>query len=228
MQRVPPPLLPKYFNTAGPCLPGKHYLLPPVARLPEARTLVEKGGYFVLHAARQSGKTTILLELARELTASGQFAALYVSVEAGEANQDDFLGAQELIISRMLSRAESQLPEELRPPRPSGSSSQTLLGDFLSAWCQACPRPVVVLFDEIDALRGQSLIAVLRQLRDAFPLRPERAPWSVVLCGLRDVREYKAASGGDTSRLGTASPFNIKVESLTLSTFTEAEVAALL
>jgi hypothetical protein len=43
---------------------------------------------------------------------------------------------------------------------------------------------------------------------------------------MRDVRDYKVASGG-SERLSTASPFNIKVESLTLRAFTAAEVAAL-
>ena len=46
------------------------------------------------------------------------------------------------------------------------------------------------------------------------------------LIGLRDVRDYKAASGG-TESLHTSSPFNIKVESLTLSSFTAEEVATL-
>jgi hypothetical protein len=49
----------------------------------------------------------------------------------------------------------------------------------------------------------------------------------VVLCGLRDVRDYKVASGGDGDRLGTSSPFNIKVESMRLGNFSEAEVGAL-
>jgi len=53
-----------------------------------------------------------------------------------------------------------------------------------------------------------------------------------VLCGLRDVREYdfreyKALAGGDSSRLGTSSPFNIKLESLRLGDFTLGEVAEL-
>jgi hypothetical protein len=26
----------RYFNTAGPCVPGRHYMLPAAARLPEA------------------------------------------------------------------------------------------------------------------------------------------------------------------------------------------------
>jgi hypothetical protein len=62
----------------------------------------------------------------------------------------------------------------------------------LSAWAHACPRPLALFFDEIDALRGARLVSVLRQLRDGFGERPERFPASVALCGLRDVRDYKA------------------------------------
>jgi hypothetical protein len=68
---------------------------------------------------------------------------------------------------------------------------------------------------------------VLGQLRDGFQYRPEGFPASVVLCGLRDIRDYKAASGGDPSRLGTSSPFNISVESLWIGDFTAADVAEL-
>jgi hypothetical protein len=85
----------------------------------------------------------------------------------------------------------------------------------------------VLFFDEIDALRGQSLISVLRQLRDGFRSRPGGFPASVVLCGLRDVRDYKAASGGDPNRLGTSSPFNVAVESLRIGDFTPDQVAEL-
>jgi hypothetical protein len=82
----------------------------------------------------------------------------------------------------------------------------------------------VLFFDEIDALRGQSLLSVLSQLRSGFPDRPDFFPASVVLCGLRDVRDYEAASGGDPERLGTSSPFNIKLKSLRLGDFTREEV----
>jgi len=40
------------------------------------------------------------------------------------------------------------------------------------------------------------------------------------------VRDYKVASGG-SDRLNTASPFNIKTESLTLGDFSAGDVAAL-
>ena len=228
MEKLVYPPRPKRFNTAGPCLPGRHYMLPPLPRVPEAQELVDDGGYFVLHAPRQSGKTTFLMAFAEALTETGAYAALYTTCEAAEAAGDDLVMAQEIIVQRMISRAQAQLPPELWPPPFTPQSLPARLTDFLRAWAEACPRRLVVLFDEIDALRGQSLISVLRQLRDAFPTRPEHAPWSVVLCGLRDVREYKTAAGGAPDRLGTASPFNVKVKSLELDTLEPAQVHELL
>jgi hypothetical protein len=85
---------------------------------------------------------------------------------------------------------------------------------------------LVVFIDEIDSLQDQPLISVLRQLRDGYRSRPEHFPSSVGLIGLRDVRDYKVASGG-SDRLNTASPFNIKVSSITLRNFHASEVAEL-
>jgi hypothetical protein len=194
-------------------------------------------GYFVVHAPRQTGKTTTLRALADELTGTGEYAALHFSCEVGEAAGDNYGGAQRGVLSRIRGRAETALPPELRPPTWPQAPDETLLGDALAAWARACPRPLVLFFDEIDALRGASLISVLRQLRDGFNDRPHAFPASVALCGvfpasvalcgLRDVRDYKAASGGDPSRLGTASPFNIKLESLRLGNFTPDEVREL-
>jgi hypothetical protein len=76
-------------------------------------------------------------------------------------------------------------------------------------------------------LRGESLRSVLRQLRDGYTVNRDGFVHSVALCGLRDVRDYKAAAGGDSSRLGSASPFNIKVKSLRVGDFTADEVAEL-
>ncbi|XXY54388.1 AAA family ATPase [Sorangium sp. So ce269] len=215
------------FNTAGPCRPDLHYMVPAARRLPEAPGLVEKASYFVLHAPRQTGKTTTLRALAEELTASGRHAALHFSCETGETAGDDYVAAQRAILDAIRQRAKQALPAELRPRPFPPASGTSLLVAALRAWAEACPRPLALFFDEIDALRGQGLISVLRQLRSGFPERPDHFPASVVLCGLRDVRDYKAQSGGDPSRLGTSSPFNVKVESLRLGDFTPDEVRAL-
>ena len=50
----------------------------------------------------------------------------------------------------------------------------------------------------------------------------------MALIGLRDVREYKAKIREGSASLGTASPFNVKSESLLLKNFTREELYELL
>jgi hypothetical protein len=215
------------FNTAGPCVPELHYMIPAARRLPEGPGLVEQGAYFVVHAPRQTGKTTALRALAADLTARGKYAALHASCEESEAAGDDFGEAQRAILSMLRDAAEECLPEDVQPPRFPKAPDSSLLRRALRAWAIACPRPLVLFLDEIDALRGQSLISVLRQLRAGFPTRPSAFPASIALCGLRDVRDYKAASGGDASRMGTSSPFNVKLKSLRVGDFSPEELREL-
>ncbi len=218
----------RHFNTAGICLPELHYMLPAAERLPGARELIARRAYFVVHAPRQTGKTTSLRSLCHELTAEGDYAALHFSCEGGQAFPDDPAVAERVVWRAILDEARDQLESALRP---SDQVHESTLGSFLtehlSAWSRSCPRPLVLVFDEIDALLGSSLVTVLRQLRSGHPNRGVAFPASVILCGLRDVRDYKAASGGDPNRLGTASPFNVLVESMSLGNFTAPEVAAL-
>ncbi|EYF03475.1 ATP-binding protein [Chondromyces apiculatus] len=215
------------FNVAGPCRPDWHYMIPAERRLPEAPGLVEQRGYFVVHAPRQTGKTTALRALAERLTRSGRYAGLLFSCEAAEVAGDDYGAAEQLLLADMQRKAESTLPEELRPPPAPASPPGAVLGGALAAWARRCPRPLVLIFDEIDALRGQSLMSVLRQLRAGYDERPAAFPSSVILCGLRDVRDDKAASGGDPVRLGTSSPFNVKLSSLRIGDFTPEELREL-
>jgi len=219
----------RYFNTAGPCDPKRHYMLPAEQRLPDARRIIDRGQYFVLHAPRQTGKTTSMAALARQLTSEGRYMALRFSCEVAEPAGDNFERAERLVIEAMRAAANAQrLPQELLPPRSwPDVEPGYVLRTTLTEWVAQCPRPLVLFFDEIDALRGESLRAVLRQLRDGYTDDRDQFVHSVVLCGLRDVRDYKTAAGGDGSRLGSASPFNIKVESLRIGDFTAGQVAEL-
>jgi hypothetical protein len=106
------------FNIAGPCDPERHYVVPAEARLPEARALIDEGSYFVLHAPRQTGKTTTLRALARALTAEGKFAALHFSCEAAEPAGDDYGGAERIVLKAIRRWGETELPPDLRPPAP--------------------------------------------------------------------------------------------------------------
>jgi hypothetical protein len=202
-------------------------MIPPLRRLPEAPGLVGRMAYFVVHAPRQTGKTTAIRALGDQLTTGGRYAALAFTCEAARVAGDDYAGAQRWILDELRRRAETALPPELHPPTWPDAPDEGRLNAGLALWARVCPRPLVLFFDEIDALEGQSLISVLSQLRAGYNERPAGFPASVVLCGLRDVRDYKRAAGGDPTRLGTASPFNIKLASLRLGDFTADEVREL-
>ena len=220
--------MPRVFNTEGPCLADKHYMIPPGRRLPELRALIEGESFFVIHAPRQTGKTTLLRNLSRELTSEGSYAALAVSLESFV--QDDIESTLPAMVEHIRSRAQFQLPEALRPDLVESRDfvSQTTLLSFLERWSARCPRPLVLFFDEVDSLPGPVLTSVLRQLRDGYTSRPAPFPRSVALVGMRDVRDYRIRVRPGSESLGTASPFNIKAESLLLRNFTEGEVNELL
>lgn len=219
----------RFFNTAGPCNPDRHYMLSPTVRLADedVMSLIKQDSYFVLHAPRQVGKTTAMLALARELTASGKYVSVLVSMEVGAGLKSN-LGAAELaILSDWRAWINHWLPSDLRPPPWPDAPEGKRIGAALNAWAISAPRLLVVFLDEIDALENDVLISVLRQLRSGYALRPESFPASLALIGLRDVRDYKVMSGG-SQRLNTSSPFNVAVRSLTLRNFTADEVKELL
>lgn len=216
----------RHFNVAGPCQADVHYMLPSEARSLALEDLIERRQYFVLHAPRQVGKTTALLGLAERLTCEGKYASILLSVEAGNPFPDDPDTAHREILSSWQDRIRLRLPEALHPPWIDGDPPRSV-GSALAAWARVCPLPLAVFLDEIDGLSGTTLLSVLRQIRAGFPDRPKGFPQSIGLCGMRDVRDYKLASGG-SERLDTASPFNIKSESLTLRNFDPPEVRALL
>jgi hypothetical protein len=216
----------KHFNTAGPCKPDIHYMLPASSRLPELRRLIEGQNYFVIHAPRQVGKTTSMMQLAQELTAEGRYTALLVSAEVGSVFNHDPGAAELAILGTWRGDARVWLPPELQPPPwPQAEAGERIFA-ALQAWAQASPHPLVIFLDEIDALENGALISVLRQLRNGFRNRPHGFPWSLALIGMRNVRDYKVKSGG-SDRLNTTSPFNILARSLTIGNFTADEVATL-
>ena len=66
----------RHFNTAGPCLAKKRDMLPAAAQLSQIRSLIDEEKFFVIHAPRQTGKTTLLRNFSRELTEGVQVVIL--------------------------------------------------------------------------------------------------------------------------------------------------------
>ena len=224
------------FNTAGPVRAGRHYLVPPLERLDlaEVLSLIRDEAYFVLHAPRQTGKTSALLALRDLLNggSEGDFRCVYVNVEPAQTAREDVGRAMRNILNRLRLEARITLADdsaaEIAGSVDTAADPDGALSEFLGRWSAADPRPLVLLIDEIDALVGDSLLSVLRQLRAGYPDRPEHFPASVVLCGVRNVRDYRIRASSEREIIAGGSAFNIKAESLRLGDFAEAEVRALL
>ena len=220
----------RFFNTAGPCVPGKHYLLDASERLLEVVELIRREQYFVIHAARQSGKTTLLLDLRKTLEAEGKHRALYCSLESLQGVTDPKDGLPAIV--RCLIDALCIWPAVARNDLAADldfADFTNVLKTMLRRLCAALDKPLVLLLDEVDCLSEGTLVTFLRQLRDGFVNRAGGSPFpsSVALVGMRNIRDYKAQIRPGGATLGSASPFNIASESLTLKNFTEAEVGAL-
>jgi AAA-like domain len=223
----------RFFNTAGPINPQDHYCLSPLTRikLDEVLPLIMQRKYFVLHAPRQTGKTSCLLALMEYLNSQGSYRCVYVNVELAQSAREDVGQALRAILSQLAYQAQSVLNDEFLTTHWQEILAQNgphaAFNEVLARWAAHDPKPLVVLIDEIDSLIGDTLIAVLRQLRTGYAQRPQRFPQSVILCGVRDVRDYRIHSSSEKAIITGGSAFNIKAESLRLGNFSRVEMDTL-
>lgn len=81
----------KIFNTAGPVNKDKYYKIDPLTRwdLEEILFLIDQEKYFILHAPRQTGKTSCLLSLRDFLNERGEQHCVYTNVEGAQVARND-------------------------------------------------------------------------------------------------------------------------------------------
>ena len=98
----------RFFNTEGPVRQDEHYAIRPLDRvdIDEFLGLIRAKRYFVLHAPRQTGKTSALISL-RDLLNSGEvgnFRCVNVNVEVGQVARDDTARGIRSILTRLRRR----------------------------------------------------------------------------------------------------------------------------
>jgi hypothetical protein len=156
---------------------------------------------------------------------------LYINVEAGQTSRDDVKRGIQTVITQMATRTLDTFGDSFFMDR-----SRTAIADYgediafetlLTLWCRTLKKPLILLIDEIDALVGDSLISVLRQIRSGYDKRPEGFPSTVILCGVRDIRDYRIHSYSGKSVITGGSAFNIKAESLRLGNFSFEDIQTL-
>ncbi len=223
------------FNTTGACFPDEHYMLPPERRLGKVLDLLRRNKYFMLHAGRQTGKTTSLIWLEQHLPTQGK-RALWLDVQTAR-DQPDPARAFRTIFSKLHSILVQGRPKDgLRAPDPAQAKEwladpESALRNYLHFLSAQDPRPFVLFVDEADCLVGDTMVTFLTQMRDGYMTRRDVPfPSSVVLVGMRTVRDFFLTKEQQNvvSWLGTSSPFNVSAESTTLASFTEDETAELL
>ncbi len=224
----------RFFNTEGPVKEDRHYCLSPLRRwnLEAILALIGQEKYFLLHAPRQTGKTTCLLALAEYLNRGGRYRAVYANLEPAQAYRENVDPGMAVVVEQVSRGARDQIGDAAAPALGreviATSTGGTRVEEFLTCWCERSSLPTVLLLDEVDALIGDTLISLLRQLRAGYPKRPTQFPQTVILCGVRDLRDYRIHSSQEQAAITGGSAFNIKAESLRLGDFTAAEVRALL
>jgi predicted nucleic-acid-binding protein len=199
-------------------------------RLHGVEQLIDNEQYFMIHAARQSGKTTCFQDLTGRLNAGGKYYALYCSLESAQGVIEPERGIPTVLDCIVLALQKSSIPftYDERYDRDKQSRPLVVLTLFLMNLVKSLDKPLVIFFDEADCLSDGTLISFLRQLRNGYNDR-SIMPFvhSAALVGMRNIRDFKARIRPDSETLGSASPFNIVTESLTLKDFTKEEIAQL-
>ncbi len=219
----------KFFNIAGPCNDTKHYMIPVIEKYKELLFLIKQEQYFVIHAARQTGKTTLIKALVNKINSEDDYYALYCSLESVHAFKDPEKGMVEIVNTIKDALKYSNLPNKNKFAEDVDiSKTSILISSSLTDFSVLLDKPFIIFFDEIDGIEDGTLITFLRQLRKGYVSRPE-IPFvhSIALVGMRDIRDYKSKLRDGRNTLGSKSPFNIIKKTFTLENFSFEEVISL-
>ncbi|MDR2200468.1 MAG: hypothetical protein LBR53_13660 [Deltaproteobacteria bacterium] len=225
----------KKFNISGPRDPTLHYMLPAVPRLQGVRDLIKSGLFFVIHALRQSGKTTSVKAYADHLNEEGGCHAMYHSLETirGVADVSETMDAivRGFIVSLKISNVEDL--ENIADSVWNELKETCYYSSFpvltcLSALCGRLDKELVLFFDDVDALEGETFIQFFSQLRVGYVERSfSPFPLSIAIVGVRDIKARLIEKSPDSGISSASGLLNMLAKSLRLQDFTPADIASL-
>jgi len=205
-------------------------MLPPAGRLQNAQLhrYVSDKLYWSLHAPRQTGKTTFLHSWVKELNAIENVVACCVSVERCQSLVEPERAMPAICDAIREAAIKYGFPMP-RTTADTGTSAVSLVSSILTNWAElVVPKPLVVLFDEVDILEREVMVSFLRQLRGGFATRGVgKFPISIALVGMKDLWEYIPDPKDGKPVINPGSPFNVKQDSVFISNFTKENVAEL-
>lgn len=153
----------KTFCIAGPVNPEDHYHISRRLNWNRLDELLDNKYYFLIHAPRQSGKTTEILEYIKYVNKNNKYTALYLTTEPAHIAKNDIERTVYWLLQQFVTQVSIQLPEE----KKAISFLQTMLQKsavpevgfyrFLEFWSEQKSKPLAIFFDEIDGLVENSL-----------------------------------------------------------------------
>ena len=175
----------RIFNTTGPCIPEKHYMVDLSSRLAQIKDMVDAGQYFVINRARQYGKTTTLFALSNFLKDS--YIVLNLDFQnmsqAAFATEGDFVQSLARIIMNTKDFEDMPIPPQIYDAFKNIENEDVTtvkmerIFRVFSKWCQDSSAPVILIIDEVDtATNNQVFLDFLAQLRSFYFPTPGLKP----------------------------------------------------
>lgn len=150
----------KSFCIAGPISESRNYFVPKRLDWLQLETLIDQMHYFILHAPRQSGKTSAILEFAKHLNQQAKCTALYITTEPAHPAKNDIERAFFWLLSQCESQIAIQLPDQkeirdfLQPILKERPISEDAFFRFLTYWAEFTKRPLIFfLMKSMDLLK---------------------------------------------------------------------------
>ena len=211
----------KRFNTAGKCLPARHYRVDLTDRVEEIKEMVDNGDYFCINRGRQYGKTTTLAALAARL--ADEYTVFSISFEglgnSAFATEDAlvraFIGCLAQLVEYGGARHVTPKQKALLKLEPAQAKCYSMADAraWIGKFCAAAEKPVAVLIDEVDQASNYDVfVKFLGVLRSTFLARDVIPAFHcVILAGVYDIKHLKAKIRPDSEHQYN-SPWNIAVE----------------
>ncbi len=225
------------FNVTGLCTPQRHYMVRLDDRLKIIRDdYVEYGSYFVINRGRQYGKTTTLKALARYLSGEYLVFSLDFQQMSTITFADDvtfvkgFVNKLLVTLKRMDFEDKEKIADlliRLKDHKPDVRMDE--LFECLSSMCELCPRPIVLMIDEVDSAgNNQVFIDFLAQLRGYYLARDEMPIFhSVILAGVYSIKNLKLKLRSESEHQYN-SPWNIAADFKINMSFSAEQIAGML
>jgi hypothetical protein len=222
----------KRFNTTGPCISKKHYMVNIDKKLKEVEELIDRGDYFVINRPRQYGKTTLLSQITKTL--KEKYLVIRTSFEGiGDSvfeNEEAFSSAFLTLIIESLKFTDEEKANEIKELR-AGIKNLQMLSGVITKFVKSNEKPVLLLIDEVDkASNNQLFISFLGMLRNKYILANDDMDYtfhSVILAGVHDVKNLKLRLRPEEEKKYN-SPWNIAATFNIDMTFSSIEIETML